>query len=164
MSQEKNKPRSVSQELHLKKILVPTDFSDPSENAIRYALCLAKHFDAEITLLTVMETKSIGGAVAVSALLADSAAERKAAKTKLRALSSLVQMEERPEIKTSIRTGVAAGEIVAEAKKLKTDLIVIATHGYTGWKHACLGSTAEHVVRTAPCPVFVVREKEHEFI
>ena len=89
---------------------------------------------------------------------------KKAAKQKLRALSSLLQVKARPVIKTSIRNGVAAGEIVAEAKKQKTDLIVIATHGYTGWKHACLGSTAEHVVRTAPCPVFVVREKEHEFI
>jgi hypothetical protein len=39
----------------------------------------------------------------------------------------------------------------------------MAAHGYTGWKHFCIGSTAERVVRAAPCPVLVVREKEHEF-
>jgi len=43
-------------------------------------------------------------------------------------------------------------------------MIVIATHGYTGWKHFAIGSTAERVVRAAPCPVLVVREKEHEFV
>jgi len=47
---------------------------------------------------------------------------------------------------------------------LKVDLIVISTHGYTGLKHAVLGSTAERVVRHAPCPVLVVREQEHEFV
>ena len=50
------------------------------------------------------------------------------------------------------------------AKDLDVDLIIIATHGYTSWRHLCIGSTAERVVRTAPCPVLVVREKEHEFI
>ena len=57
---------------------------------------------------------------------------------------------------------LAAHEIVEAARDLDSDLIVIATHGYTGWKHLCIGSTAERVVRTAPCPVFVVREKQHE--
>ena len=63
---------------------------------------------------------------------------------------------------TVMRTGLAAHEIVETARDLDSDLIVIATHGYTGWKHLCIGSTAERVVRTAPCPVFVVREKQHE--
>jgi universal stress protein A len=53
---------------------------------------------------------------------------------------------------------------VEAAKDFDVDLIVIATHGYTGWKHFCIGSTAERVVRAAPCPVMVVREKEHEFV
>jgi nucleotide-binding universal stress UspA family protein len=61
-----------------------------------------------------------------------------------------------------VRTGLAAHEIVEAARELDSDLIVIATHGYTGWKHLCIGSTTERVVRTAPCPVFVVREKQHE--
>jgi nucleotide-binding universal stress UspA family protein len=55
-------------------------------------------------------------------------------------------------------------EIVAAAKQMEADLIVIATHGHTGFKHAIPGSTAERVVRHAPCPVLVVREREREFV
>ena len=62
-----------------------------------------------------------------------------------------------------VRCGLASIEIVDAAKEVDVDLIVIATHGYTGWKHFAIGSTAERVVRAAPCPVLVVREKEHEF-
>jgi nucleotide-binding universal stress UspA family protein len=72
-------------------------------------------------------------------------------------------LKSRP-VQTAIRTGLAAHEIVEAARELDSDLIVIATHGYTGWKHFCIGSTTERVVRTAPCPVFVVREKQHELI
>ena len=68
---------------------------------------------------------------------------------------------ERPHWK--VRAGLPSHEIVETAKELDVDLIVIATHGYAGWKHFCIGSTAERVVRAAPCPVLVVREKEHEF-
>ena len=66
--------------------------------------------------------------------------------------------------RSTIRTGVATHEIVEAAKELDVDLIVIATHGYTGWKHFAIGSTAARVARAAPCPVFVVREKEHDFL
>jgi len=68
------------------------------------------------------------------------------------------------QVRSEVRTGLAAFEIVEAAKELDVDLIVIATHGYTGWKHFCIGSTAERVVRAAPCPVLVVREKEHDFV
>ena len=67
-------------------------------------------------------------------------------------------------VNSSVRIGHAPNEITKAAKDLDIDLIIIATHGYTSWRHLCIGSTAEHVVRTAPCPVLVVREKEHEFI
>ena len=50
------------------------------------------------------------------------------------------------------------------ARDCKADLIVITTHGHTGLKHVFMGSTAERVVRHAPCPVFVVRKCEHEFV
>ena len=66
--------------------------------------------------------------------------------------------------RSTLRTGVATHEIVEAAKELDVDLIVIATHGYTGWKHFAIGSTAERVARAAPCPVLVVREKEHDFL
>jgi nucleotide-binding universal stress UspA family protein len=55
-------------------------------------------------------------------------------------------------------------EITRAAEELNTDLIIIATHGHTGLKHVVLGSTAENVVRHAPCPVLTVRVEEHEFV
>jgi nucleotide-binding universal stress UspA family protein len=65
---------------------------------------------------------------------------------------------------SAVRVGHAPNEITKAAKELNVDLIMIATHGYTSWRHLCIGSTAERVARTAPCSVLVVREKEHEFI
>jgi universal stress protein A len=65
---------------------------------------------------------------------------------------------------TLLRSGRPAYEIVEAAKRLDTDLIIISTHGHTGLKHVFLGSTAENVVRYAPCPVLTVREHEHEFV
>jgi universal stress protein A len=66
--------------------------------------------------------------------------------------------------RSAFRVGLAAHEIAEAAKELDVDLIVIATHGYTGWKHFAIGSTAERLVRAARCPVLVVREKEHDFL
>ena len=66
--------------------------------------------------------------------------------------------------KTLVRFGRSFHEIADAARTLKVDLIVIATHGYTGLKHALLGSTTERVVRHAPCPVLVVRENEKESV
>jgi len=63
-----------------------------------------------------------------------------------------------------VRTGHAPNEITKAAKELDVDLIMIASHGYTSWRHLCIGSTAERVVRAAPCSVLVVREKEHDFV
>jgi nucleotide-binding universal stress UspA family protein len=66
--------------------------------------------------------------------------------------------------KTLVRFGRAFHEIAHAAETLKVDLIIISTHGYTGLKHALLGSTTERVVRHASCPVLVVRPCEHEFV
>ena len=63
-----------------------------------------------------------------------------------------------------VRVGHPYQEITQAAQELKADLIVIATHGYTGLKHILLGSTAERVVRHASCPVLTVREREHDFV
>jgi nucleotide-binding universal stress UspA family protein len=65
--------------------------------------------------------------------------------------------------KVVLRHGLPAHEIVEAAKDLDSDLLIIAAHGETAWKHFCIGSTAERVVRAAPCPVLLVREKEYQF-
>ena len=87
-----------------------------------------------------------------------------AAKKELAALAARSRTNGSDSISSTIRTGHPPNEITKTAKDLDVDLIVISTHGYTSWRHLCIGSTAERVVRTAPCPVLVVREKEHEFI
>src|SRR5438046_2829865 len=85
-------------------------------------------------------------------------------RTKLDLLCKREAIKPRLIEKTLVRFGKPFQEICDAARGLKVDLIVISTHGYTGLKHAVLGSTAERVVRHAPCPVFVVREQEHEFV
>jgi Universal stress protein family len=67
-------------------------------------------------------------------------------------------------VNLQVRIGRPFHEIVTLAEALHIDLIIVATHGHTGLKHVFLGSTAERVIRHAPCPVLVVREKEREFV
>jgi universal stress protein A len=155
----------VPQILYLKTILVPIDFSGPSKKAFQYALRLAEQFDSEIVLFHVME---LPPPIAAMRLAYDarrlSADQLSTAKKNLRALSRSTGCKRFSAVSSMIRTGHAPNEINKAAKELDVDLIVIGTHGYTSWRHLCLGSTTEHVVRTAPCPVLAVREKEHEFI
>ena len=149
--------------LRLKKILVPIDFSPPSKNAFRYAVRFAEDFGGELTLLYVLEPQPMIGFAGIPEASAFVENDIVAAGKNLRSLIASVRDSriERPRWK--VRGGLPAHEIVEAAKEMDVDLIVLATHGYTDWKHFCIGSTAERVVRAAPCPVLVVREKEHEF-
>jgi len=144
--------------LDLKRILVPVDFSETSKKAFLYALKFAEQFSCEITLLIVVQPMSpmVGAPLAVEAF---SEAERN-----LAVLAAESHANGANSVNSSVGIGHAPNEITKAAKDLDTDLIIISTHGYTSWRHLCIGSTAERVVRTAPCPVLVVREKEHEFI
>ena len=149
--------------LRLRKILAPIDFSPASKNAFKYAIRFAEEFGGELTLLHVLEPESMTGFMAIPEATAFVESDIIAAGKNLRSLIASVRHDkiERPHWK--VRAGLPSHEIVEAAKEMDVDLIVIATHGYTGWKHFCIGSTAERVVRAAPCPVLVVREKEHEF-
>jgi len=163
LEDERGIERPQSRRLRLKKILVPIDFSAPSKNAFKYALRFAEEFGGELTLLYVLEPQSMTGFMGIPEASAFVENDIVAAGKNLRLLVSSVRNSriERPHWK--VRGGLPSHEIVEAAKEMDVDLIVIATHGYTGWKHFCIGSTAERVVRAAPCPVLVVREKEHEF-
>lgn len=68
------------------------------------------------------------------------------------------------EVSVEIRMGRPFSEITEVAAEMNVDVIILATHGYTGLKHVLLGSTAERVVRHAPCPVLTVRVPEHDFV
>ena len=151
--------------LDLKKVLVPIDFSETSKKAFQYALKFAEQFACEITLLNVVEPTSamIGAPLAVEAF-PDTEDELSTAEKNLAVLAAESHANGANAVNSSVRIGHAPNEITKAAKDMDVDLIIIATHGYSSWRHLCIGSTAERVVRTAPCPVLVVREKEHEFI
>jgi universal stress protein A len=149
--------------LNISRILVPSDFSPASDNAFNYALRLAEEFGAELILIHVLEPALSPSFAAIPGAAVFSEAEFELAESNLH--EWIDSAKERDVAATlTMRSGLATHEIVEAAKEHDVDLIVIATHGRTGWKHFCIGSTAERVVRAAPCPVLVVREKEHEFV
>lgn len=142
----------------IKSIVVPVDFSATSRRALAYAVRLAEQFGGKITVIHVIEPIAAPEFAAV-ALLIENDAARKAAKAKLEELLREMKVSKRLIEKTVVRFGTPFAEITAAARTLKADLIVLTTHGYTGLKHVLMGSTAERVVRHAPCPVLTVREK-----
>jgi universal stress protein A len=158
------KPATDRAEISIKKILAPTDFSPPSRKALHYALRFAEEFGSEVILLHVLEPVM---PLTFEGLTMPSPAaeiESSDAAKSLKALVASARARGIAGVRAIFRRGFASHEIVEAAKDLDVDLILIATHGYTGWKHFCIGSTAERVVRAAPCPVLVVREKEHDFL
>ena len=147
----------------LHRILVPIDFSWPSKKALEYALPFARQFGAKITLVFVLEPPVYTGDIGYVPLEVDDGGSLKAASEKLAELASQA-IDPGLLDKTLVRTGRPFQEIADAARELDADLIIIATHRYTGLKHVFLGSTVERVVRHAPCPVLTVREEEHEFV
>jgi universal stress protein A len=149
--------------LKLNSILVPIDFSAESEKALAYAVPFARQFGAKLTLLHVVEpvvtpdfAKSFPLAMENDKLMAE-------CRRHLERIVKDSEIEPRLVEKTLVRYGRTFNEIADAARTLRVDLIIISTHGYTGLKHTLLGSTTERVVRHAPCPVLVVRPREHDF-
>jgi universal stress protein A len=148
--------------LRFRKILAPVDFSPASENGFQYALRCAEKFGAELTLLHVVQPLPSVRFAAIPGAIVFPEINFTEAEKNLQALAASERPQHLKRPACQVRTGIPSHEIVEAARESDVDLIVIATHGYTGWKHFCIGSTAERVVRAAPCPVLVVREKEHE--
>jgi universal stress protein A len=150
--------------IKLKSILAPLDFSPQSQKALHYALALAEQFGASVTLLYVVEPAVYPTEIGYVPAEID-ALYRTMDETAREKLAALAEKQVPAQLRgqTLVRVGQPHREITEAAKELAVDLIVIATHGYTGLKHTFLGSTAERVVRHAPCPVLTVREGEHDF-
>jgi universal stress protein A len=151
--------RASALPVRVKSILVPVDFSPPSNRALDYATMLARQFDAKLTLLHVIEPVATPDFVAAFPLAMEDDELMAAAKERLEKLAKSAGMPRGTVEKTLVRFGRSFHEIAEAARTLKADLIVISTHGYTGLKHVLLGSTTERVVRHAPCPVLVVRQR-----
>jgi len=156
-------------EVNLKRILVPVDFSQQSRKAMEYALSFARQFNAEVHLLHVIEIAPLAAPawpVSPVPMMQDvttQASLRESAAKQLAGWRQEISSEAR--VKATVREGVSAhAEIVAAANDGNVDLVILGTQGRTGLAHLLIGSTAERVVRHAPCPVLVVREREHDFI
>ena len=145
--------------LEVKNILVPVDFSDNSLAALQYAMRFAVRFGAALRVIHVIEPPTFMSNIQNVPLTLSN--EAVAAKTH-KELESLIASQVPDSINSTkvVRRGVPYDEIVSEARRSSADLIIIATRGYSGLKHAVMGSTAERVVRHAPCPVLVVRESK----
>ena len=146
-------------ELDIKKILVAIDFSDYSHSSLKYAANFAHKFNAEITLIYVVEPVIYPpdfsmGQIAIPSVNAEWDLKAK------EELEKLAKQEIPEGIKVSIilKTGKPFLEIIDTAAEENVDLIIIATHGHSGVEHILFGSTAEKVVRKAPCPVLTLRE------
>ena len=146
----------------LKKILVPIDFSPASKDAFKHALHFAEKFSAELTLLYVCAPalRPLPRLAGIPGAPSFSKTDRSSADKNFRTLIASSRNGSVGHSRWTMRAGVPSHEIVEMAKDADVDLIIMAAHGYTSWRHFCIGSTAELVVRAAPCPVLVVREKE----
>lgn len=148
-------------EINLKRILVPVDFSDCSQRAFAHALRFAAQFQAELMLLHVVvilppETYAPAalpeGSDIGSAKIHEQAAKHLAA-WRQHALPRL-------SVKAVVREGLSAPhEIVLAAGETNTDLVIMGHHGRGGSNRLFIGSTAERVVRHAPCPVLVIPDR-----
>ena len=141
-----------------RSILVPVDFSDYSEAALDYAVALAAKLDAKLHLVHALGIPGLGvpelGVALTSSLMDQMVKDNQAAIDKL----AQAHRTEVPIGNALLRTGDARDVIVQTADELGADLIVMGTHGRRGVSRALLGSVAETVVRTAPCPVLIVHK------
>jgi len=140
----------------VRHILVAHDFSETGEHALELALDLATELHARVTIMHAFEVPTLtypGEGLAMTTEVADGLRKASA-----EALDRLVARARGPglEIRTLLREGRAWSEIDSAAKETDADLIVMGTHGRQGLARALMGSTAERVVRTAPCPVLTV--------
>ena len=146
-------------EPNIRKVLVPIDFSDYSKNSLKYAVNFVKSFGADLYLIYVVEPVIYPPDFSMGQIAIPSV-DLEMDKRAVEELQKLAKKEIPSEVKvnTIVKTGKPFIEIIETAAELDIDLIIIATHGHTGVEHILFGSTAEKVVRKAPCPVLTLRE------
>ncbi len=137
-------------------ILAPVDFSEFSNRALQYALTFAEQFNASLLLLHVVEAFPIDYMLGIKSAKETNEWQLKQARTRLRELSAKCVGDRAIATEMVVKFGKPFQEIANVARDHGVGLIILATHGYTGLKHIQLGSTAEMVVRYAPCPVLVL--------
>jgi len=144
--------------LPIKKILVPTDFSEPAGEGFLRACELAEHFGAALIVVYVNEplpTIPAGHGAPVFDMVGYHNEMERRAKVRVQDITAVAEQTTVP-MTPLVRRGRAAEEIAGTAEDHDVDLIVMATHGYSGWKKLILGSVTEKVVRMAPVPVLTI--------
>jgi nucleotide-binding universal stress UspA family protein len=151
----------------LHRILVATDFGEASDAALGYGRALARQFGASLTVLHVAEdllTASFGIEGYVGGYPDFQRSIEEGAR---RQLDALLSEQDRTDLNATtvlMTSSSPALTIVTYARDTKVDLIVMGTHGRGAMAHLLMGSVAERVVRTAPCPVLTLKHPEHEFV
>ena len=148
--------------MEIKKILFATDFSEGSANSLPYAVSIAKQYGAKLYLVhVVFDIAKTSGSyvphVSLDELYKDMEKNAKAELEK----SFIEEMRTFKDMEHVVLKGTPYEEISRFAEENKIDLIVIGTHGRKGLDRMLFGSTAEQVVRHAPCPVLTVRLPQH---
>lgn len=150
----------------LKNILIPTDFSKHSEAAIHFALSLAKKFNSEIYFLNVSPPEfAFYSGMRTSVHTEVKREEERDVKKHREWLEEFVKKFNVEELRVNhlVKSGPPFLEIIIAAREINADLIVMGTHGRTGLSHVMIGSVAEKVVRKSPCPVLTVKPKALKF-
>jgi nucleotide-binding universal stress UspA family protein len=151
----------------LKHILVATDFGEAADVALAYGRELARASGAQLDVLHVADNVLIRGFGADGYVASYSDLQRDIEEGAWRQLDALLSSEDRAGLhaRTVLRTSNSPAFVITEyARDEKIDLIVMGTHGRGPLAHLLMGSVAERVVRTAPCPVLTVRHPEQEFV
>jgi nucleotide-binding universal stress UspA family protein len=151
----------------LKHILVATDFGEPSDAALAYGRQLARAFNARLTVFHAAENLASRGYGSEGFVFIEPDSQSQVEAAALERVRSLISDEDRHELgaEAVVVTAISPAAAIADyAQREQVDLIIVGTHGRRGVAHLMMGSVAERVVRTAPCPVLTVRHPEHEFV
>jgi universal stress protein A len=157
--------------LLFKKILCPTDFSEPSYKALKAANDLAKEFKSELILIHVLSpvqafpaSPGFAPGQPVSSVYLPADVAESIEKHAIESLEMVLKEKVHGDVKakTELLHGNPAEEIARYAEKSKVSVIIMGTHGFTGWRHLLLGSVTEKVVRLSSFPVLTVPAHEKE--
>lgn len=151
--------------IKIKRVLVPTDFSDSARHALGYGISFAREFDSDLLLVHVVENLTMGYASDLFPVPMAEVFEEISgyARAELSKLAGEVR-EKGITVRELVVQGKPSAEIIRLAREEEVDIIVLGTHGKGMLDKALFGSTTERVIRRAPCPVLTCRLREHEFV
>ena len=151
--------------IELNTILLPTDFSECSDVAAKYAMAFAESLDASLRVIHVLEDPEVYARKMESLAVVPELRNRMMQQAQQQLQMLLTDVERTKfDAQLVVRWGAPFVEIIRYARTQNVDLIVMGTHGRGPIAQMLLGSVAQKVVRKAPCPVLTVRNPEHEFV